>query len=310
MTKVLNFGSLNLDKVYSVEKIVREGETISALEMNTYPGGKGLNQSIALARAGAEVYMAGGLGFDAGLLESTLAEAQVKTELLERREKESGHAIIQVDANGKNCIVIYPGSNHGNTLKYIESVMSKFSKGDILLLQNEIDANELIIAEAKKIGLIITLNPSPLNKRVLALDLADIDILLLNEHEAAGLLENVGITLNLNNTLADDKIFHSILQKLHELYPRLTVVLTLGSEGSMLINQHGEVFRQAAYKNKVVDTTAAGDTFTGYFIAAMLEQEDYQRALKIASIAAGLAVGKAGAAPSIPLREELINLQC
>ncbi|MDO5738453.1 MAG: ribokinase [Eubacteriales bacterium] len=306
MAKILNFGSLNIDRVYSVKNIVREGETIASSSLNSFPGGKGLNQSIALSRAGAEVYMAGGLGRGSEQLLEMMVENRVDVSLLEKRDVESGHAIIQVDEDGRNCIVIFHGSNFGNTEKYIKRVISNFSEGDYLVLQNEIDGLAEIIEAAWQQKLKIVLNPSPINAKLLALDMNKIDILILNEHEAKAILESDP------NRNAHDHYSslngEVLIDLLHRQFPEALIVLTMGEEGSLLCDADARLIYQTAYKTQVVDTTAAGDTFTGYFLAALIAGKEYKEALEKASIASALSVSRVGASPSIPFFQEVETL--
>lgn len=305
--KVLNFGSLNLDKRYSVEDFVHEGETIAAKEVETFAGGKGLNQAIALARAGREVWQAGGIGTDGELLLNALSESGVNVSLLEQRDVDCGHAIIQVNAQGKNCIIICPGANHGNTEAYIERVMDNFTAGDWVLLQNEIDNNQEIIRRAKLRGLKVAFNPSPINRNVFILPLSEIDLFILNEHEAKSLIEH------LTSEKVESIVGDNLLSSLRTIFSQAILVLTLGKDGSMCSMPHGEVLRQEIYPTDVVDTTAAGDTFTGYFLNALIDGEKPEQALQIATVASSLAVSRNGAAPSIPqaaeVKSNLQNLQ-
>ncbi len=302
--RFLNFGSLNIDKVYSVEQFVAEGETVSCLSLHTFAGGKGLNQAIALAKAGAETYQAGGVGDDGELLVKTLHEAGVSTKWLEKRNVDSGHAVIQVNSEGKNCILIAPGANYGNSIEYISCVLTNFSAGDVLLLQNEIDQNHEIMQQAKAKGLNIALNPSPLNEAIFALDLSLVDILLLNEHEALALAEKKQLLKQKLNPQTD---YTELLALLCEHLPQCLIVLTLGSVGAICQKFGQEAVFQPAFKVKAVDTTAAGDTFTGYFLVSYLSTSDLKHALKMASLASAIAVTRAGAAPSIPLNEEVLS---
>ena len=137
--KILNYGSLNIDHVYHVPHFVRPGETLSSLDMQLFAGGKGLNQSIALARAGADVWHAGAIGKDGGMLSGILKDSNVNTGCLKIRDVPTGHAIIQIDENGQNCILLYGGANQTMNRLEIEEVLSHFEEGDILLLQNEIN---------------------------------------------------------------------------------------------------------------------------------------------------------------------------
>lgn len=289
--RVLNFGSLNIDYVYSVEHIVREGETISSLELNTYGGGKGLNQSIALSRAGISVYHAGAIGEDGRFLLELLHDAGVNTKYVRiLNDVRTGNAIIQKDRDGNNCILLYGGANQNITKKQIEEVLSEFSKGDILLIQNEINELDYLVNLAHDIGFVVVLNPSPMDEKILKLSLDKIDWFILNEIEASQILK-----VSETNKITRTKLAEALQDKFYDA----KIVLTLGKDGSIYIDKN-KIFQQASYKTKVVDTTAAGDTFTGYFIYGMIEQLPVQQALDIASKAAAIAVSGKGAAPSIP----------
>jgi len=284
---ILNFGSCNIDMVYSVSHITKPGETISANSFATYPGGKGLNQSVALARAGTTVFHAGCIGSDGVFLRGLLTEAGADTRYLKTVSDRTGHAIIQVDSSGENCIIIYHGANAQVSKAQIDSVLSHFQAGDYLLTQNEISELPYLIAQAAAKGLHVVLNPSPMEESLKSLDLDQVRYLVLNETEADGLL----------GTQDPAKI----QQLLQECYPNLTVVLTLGRSGSVYISPK-KVFHQSAFSVPNVDTTAAGDTFTGYFIAAISAGEEAEKAMRMASAASALAVSQNGAASSIPDR--------
>lgn len=159
--KVLNFGSLNIDFVYRLEHIAHPGETISSYNLEIFPGGKGLNQSVALARAGADVYHAGMIGEDGEFLRDICRKSGVNTDNIKQIEIRTGNAIIQVADSGDNCIVLYPGANREITTDFIDSVLSVFGKDDVLLLQNEINLVDYLIDASKKKGMKVILNPSP-----------------------------------------------------------------------------------------------------------------------------------------------------
>lgn len=298
--KILNYGSLNIDRVYSVDTIVQEGQTISARQLSLFAGGKGLNQSVALARAGMQVYQAGGVGEDGQMLLDCLCEAGVHTDFVRQRSSLTGHAVIQVDQDGRNCIIITAGANHGNTEAEIQETLHGFGQGDLVLMQNEIDGNESIIRTAKAKGLTVAFNPSPLDGAALSLPLELVDIFLLNEHEAAGL-----IAARQPEKAVDPDEPLAILTALQKLFPRVMFVLTLGARGSMCADREGKIYQQDVFPVQAVDTTAAGDSFTGFFLAAILEGRAIPEALRRASAAAGIAVSRAGAAPSIPTLKEL-----
>lgn len=288
--KVLNFGSLNLDYVYDVDHIVMPGETITSNNMRIYAGGKGLNQSIALARAGIRVYHAGCVGEDGNPLLEACVNANVDTTYVKKLPEKSGHTIIQVDKAGQNSILLYPGTNRMITKEFISEVIRGFGEGDLLLLQNEINELPFLVDSAYAAGMKIILNPSPYDDLLKKVDASKISMFLINEIEGE---QMTGV-----------KSPTDILQVLKETYPYGEVVLTLGSQGA--IYQKGEIkIAQEAQRVEVVDTTAAGDTFTGYFIAAMMEGMTPKEGLLLASQASAIAVTRNGASPSIPYRKEL-----
>lgn len=288
--KILVFGSMNIDYVYSVDHIVQTGETENSSGVNMNPGGKGLNQSIALARAGAKVWHAGMVGEEGQNLIDKCVENGVDVSYVRKVEGRSGHTIIQVDANGDNSIILYGGANHCMTLEFIDEVLSGFETGDMVLLQNEINLLDAIIDKAYEKGMQIVLNPSPYNEALSKCDFSKVSYFLLNEIEG----------YQMTGAKEPDKI----LQEIHRIYPDAKVVLTLGEDGSIYMDGE-EIYRQEVYKVKAVDTTAAGDTFTGYFIASIIKGLTPPEALKLASKASAMAVTKPGAMDSIPVLEEV-----
>ena len=296
--KVLNFGSLNIDYVYSLDHFVQKGETISSDALHIFPGGKGLNQSVALGRAGVSVSHAGAVGKDGDFLLELLKESCVDTKYIQVLEGvQTGTAIIQNDKSGDNCIILYSGANHQITKGQIANTISDFEKGDFLVLQNEINGMDSIVRVAEEKGLKIVLNPSPMNEKILGLPLQYVDYFVLNEVEAAQILglENIS-----------EKDGEKIVRELHHAYPRAKIVLTLGAEGSIYFDGE-KLYRQRAYKTEVVDTTAAGDTFSGFFIAGILRGDTLEQAMDTAARAAGIAISRPGAAPSIPKIEEVLE---
>lgn len=294
MTKVLNFGSLNLDYVYSVDHFVQPGETLSASSQAVNPGGKGLNQSIALARAGAQTCHAGCLGAGGEMLEAILKESGVDTSQLKHVRELQGNAIIQVTPSGENCILLYGGSNQCVTEEQVEATLAAFSENDWLVLQNEINNLPLIVEKAHEQGMKIVLNPSPYDKKLSAVDFSKLSWLLVNEVEAAQI------------SGSDDA--GEAWRLLHERYPALSVLITLGGAGSVAFQVDGDqviTAKQAALRVKAVDTTAAGDTYTGYFIAGLMEGRPLSECMLRASTAAAIGVTRHGAAPSIPSRDEV-----
>lgn len=290
--RILNFGSCNLDYVYSLHHIVAPGETEASADMQIFPGGKGLNQSIAAARAGVEVYHAGCVGEDGQLLLDTLTESGVDVGYLKRVRIKNGHAIIQVTGDGENSIVLYAGSNAMITEDLIDKVLADFSPGDILLLQNEINLVPLIAEKAHKKGLYTILNPSPFNEKIGDVNLNHISCLILNEVEAKGF----------SGEVETEKILHFFREK----YPKLKIMLTLGKNGCVYCDGE-QTIPHPAFSVKAVDTTAAGDTFTGYFAAGLANGMAMEKILKTASAAAAISVTKNGAAPSVPYMAEVLE---
>ncbi len=288
--KILNFGSLNIDHVYQVPHFVREGETLGSTAYARHVGGKGLNQSIALARAGAQVYHAGCIGQDGAFLADYLKQNGVDTAFVKAIETPTGHAIIQVDTAGRNCILLYGGANQCVTPAFVDEVLAGFVPGDILLLQNEINCMETILRAAHGKGLRIALNPSPISPALLALPLELVDILVLNEIEG--------------QEMTDETEPERIILGLQQKYPGCQVVLTLGSKGAVYAEGQLRIQRDAL-RVKAVDTTAAGDTFTGYFLCGIAAGISPEQALHNATRAAAITVTRPGAAQSIPHYTEL-----
>ena len=290
--KILNFGSCNIDYVYSLDHIVSPGETETTYKMETFPGGKGLNQSIAVSRAGVKVYHAGCIGEDGEILEEIMKKSGVDTSYLKKVPKKNGHAVIQVTKQGENSIFLYPGSNEMVTKDYIDFVLADFNEGDIILLQNEISNVEYIVEKAYQKGMCIILNPSPFNEKINKIDFNMLSYIILNEVE---IKEVSGI----------DSVEEG-LGSMNKKYPNLKIMLTLGSSGCVYKDKKETVSRPA-YKVDVVDTTAAGDTFTGYFVAGISAGDNICDILKTALLASSIAVSRKGAAPSIPKRCEVLE---
>jgi len=291
--KVLNFGSLNVDNVYTLPHIVTAGETILSDHLSQFPGGKGLNQSVALAKAGLDVWHAGIIGNDGQMLLETLKGAGVHTDYIRQLDVRGGHTVIQVDEKtGQNCIILYGGTNQMQTKEYVDEVLAHFGKGDYLVLQNEINQLDYIIDRAYAAGMKIILNPSPFNGNLDFCDLGKVSLFLVNEVEAAQI-----------TGLSD---YGTALEALHEKFPEAAFVMTLGSDGAWFFDGKQKVF-QDIFKVKAVDTTAAGDTFTGYFVAEMAEGKDVRTALRVASKASSIAVTRPGAAPSVPYKDEVMK---
>lgn len=289
--KVLNFGSLNIDYVYLLDHFVRPGETLSSEEFFLDSGGKGLNQSIALARAGVKVYQAGKIGKDGEFLKEILEENGVDTQYIETIDEPTGNAIIQVDKKGQNCIILFGGANHKITSQYINEVFSNFNKGDYVVLQNEINYMDLVIKQAKEREMIVVFNPAPMSAEVHSYPLELVDILIVNEVEG--------------EELSGEKESEKIIDKLLSDLPHTNVILTLGENGSIYADKTKRISCSANKNVKVVDTTAAGDTYIGYFVAMLTMDKSVKNAMEVASKACDICVSKSGAAETIPSIESL-----
>ncbi len=288
--KILCFGSCNIDYVYAVNHIVTPGETIAASAVQSHPGGKGLNQAVALARAGADVSFAGCIGDDGEHLVRFMADSGVNTSYVRHVEDKTGQAFIQVTPSAENSIIIYHGANYHVTADYIDRTLLSFAPGDFIILQNEISSFDYLLDQAVARGLHIVLNPSPFDEKMASVDLNKISYLLLNEVEAAGYAQTP-------NT--DDFIAY-----MRRHYPALRVVLTLGSRGCIYFD-HDTMHIHPAFSVKAVDTTAAGDTFTGYFVAEICRGKPVEKAIASACAASAIAVSRRGAASSIPYATEV-----
>ncbi len=285
--RVLNFGSLNIDNVFSVQEFVRPGETLAAKSFSRGAGGKGLNQSIALARAGVSVSHAGKIGPDGMFLKETLSSDGVDVSLVEVAQNEfTGSAMIQVSSSGENCIILYGGANQNISRSQIERAFETFSSEDILLIQNEINSLDLIMHKAAQKGMRIFFNPAPMTDRVFELPLDFVDTFIVNEIEGAMLA----------------RCENDVLPSLRQKYQAANILLTLGSRGAFYLakGESNPIFSPACNVEKVVDTTAAGDTFTGYFISGIIRGLIPADALSLAAQAAALCISSLGASSSIP----------
>ena len=290
--RVLNIGSLNIDYVYSVDHIILPGETEATGSRNTFLGGKGMNQSCALAKAGVEVYHGGLIGEDGRMFLDACKEYGVNSQFIKVVDGPSGHTVIQIDKNAQNSILLYGGANQKLTTQYVDEVLRHFGSDDILLLQNEVNLLPYIVDKAYEKGMQIALNPSPFNTKLDAVDMKKISIFLLNEVEGF--------------QLTGEKETDAILARLRSLFPHARILLTLGKDGAVYADDKQQVF-QPIFKVKAVDTTAAGDTFTGYFLAGLADGLPMEEVLRISAKASSIAVTREGAVPSIPYRKEVLE---
>jgi len=290
--RILNFGSVNIDHVYRVPHFVQPGETLASREYQRYAGGKGYNQSVALARAGAEVHHAGLIGEDGLWLRAALAADGVDVKHLTTLKGPTGHAIIQVDDSGQNSIVLAGGANQRVSADMVKTVLADYGAGDLLLLQNEISAIPDIMRRAAKRGLRIAFNPAPMSPVVVEYPLDLVDLFIVNEIEATALSQ-------LPQTAPPEEILTGLKRR----FPKAHILLTLGAKGAMVLADAPQPAKIGIREVPVVDTTAAGDTFIGYFLATRTSGMELPEALKYATVASSICVTQMGASPSIPMRQ-------
>lgn len=291
MSVVYNLGSLNLDQIYQVPHHVESGETLSATAFRVGAGGKGCNQSIACALAGAKVFHAGCIGKDGLMLKELLEKSGADTSFLEVLDEPTGRAVVMVNSEGNNSIVLFGGANQMVSSSLIERLVSSASFGDILLLQNETNMLAEAMSAAKEKGMKIVFNFAPFDgKKAETLPLELVDYLIVNEIEGAG--------------LAGVQNPQKILEVLCAKYPETKILLTLGADGVVWTGPLGRG-ELPAFPAEVVDTTAAGDTFIGYFLAGIIENMSIGEAATLASKASAICCSRPGAGTAIPARREI-----
>lgn len=290
--KILNIGSINIDKTYTVDHFVQPGETLTSENLEVFCGGKGLNQSIALAAAGATVSHLGAVGTDGDFLIKVMQDRGVDTSTVHKTEVLSGHAIIQVNKEGQNCIILSSASNHLLQKEWIEEALKDYNEGDWILLQNETNCLEEAMREAASRKINIAFNPSPMDERVLSLPLELVTCFLINELEG--------------EALSGEKGKDKILDKLLTDYPKAKFVLTLGRNGSYYADSTGRIY-QPCFPCKVVDTTGAGDTFTGFFLANSVKGIPPANCMLFATMASTIQISRNGTSVAIPSNDEVMT---
>ena len=288
--KIYNLGSMNIDYVYSVDHFVVAGETLSSQKMEIFPGGKGLNQSVAMAKAGVPVIHGGIIGDNGRFLCDVLQKAGANISRVQHANTSGGHAIIQVDKSGQNCILLFAGTNHLIDNAYVTAFLADAEENDILVLQNEINNLPFIFETAHSKKMRIAFNPSPFSDNIKNLPLHYVTWWFCNEIEGAALF----------GCEQPEDIAKAFVQQ----YPHSNLILTLGKGGSMFVNAESYI-KQPIYPAVAIDTTAAGDTFLGYFLAAISNGRDTACALDMASKASAITVSRMGASSSIPTHEEI-----
>ena len=297
---VLVFGSLNLDLVTYADKLPAIGETIVGEKLLKFPGGKGLNQAIAARRAGSEVLMVGSIGNDADgdYLFNVLKSENIDPKFITKTSEQTGIAVIEVSKSAENRIIIIAGAN--SKTRFSNEVLTSSPSVTVSLAQLETPIAEVakFIHESKAAGKITILNPAPIQKLDQQL-LQDTDYLIANETEASFLIGSA-----VEHLSQDEAV--TIARQLQKNGSK-KVIITLGEQGSVYLDQEKELFTPA-YKVKAVDTTAAGDAFCGALATAISENKPVEYALKFASAAGGLAATKAGAVPSLPSQQEILSM--
>lgn len=301
MTRLLNIGSINIDYVYQVPHFLRAGETLEASKRAIFMGGKGLNQSVAAKRSGLEVIHLGVLGADGTFLRDFMQTEGIDVRFLRTDNTlPTGHTVIQVTPDAENAILYFAGTNHAIDRELVREALRTLETDDFVLMQNEVNDVGFCLTEAKKQGLVTIFNPAPYSPEVLSYPLENVDVLIVNETEARGILDA---------DLADDD---EILKSLRERFPHAAIFLTLGKKGMKCDLKKGFApMNFDAFKVKAVDTTGAGDTFVGYAVRALMayrETKDikvFKKEIETAMLAAATSVTREGAVPSIPKINDL-----
>ncbi|MCG6574944.1 ribokinase [Pseudomonas sp. AF32] len=291
--KVVVIGSLNMDLVTRAPRLPRGGETLIGESFSTIPGGKGANQAVAAARLGAQVSMVGCVGNDAygQQLRGALLAEGIDCRAVSVVEGSSGVALIVVDDNSQNAIVIVAGANGVLTPDVLDGVDEVLQSADVIICQLEVPDATVghALKRGRELGKTVILNPAPASHALPADWYASVDYLIPNESEAA-MLSGLAVDSLETAEAAAAQLMAAGAGK---------VIVTLGSQGLMFAN--GASFEHfPAPKVKAVDTTAAGDTFVGGFAAALANGKSEAEAIRFGQVAAALSVTRVGAQPSIP----------
>lgn len=298
--KIVVIGSLNVDTTYSLPHIPKEGETILATNKTVQKGGKGQNQAIQMARLGAEVSMIGAVGSDGEGKEliDGLKQENIDTRGMIVKEGPSGTASIYVNSVGQNNIVVYPGANFKLTKEDIDSKLDILKDADICVMQNEIPLDVIyhVLELCREMGITMIHNPAPAVKDFDKKYLSLIDYFVPNETE---------MELILNREI--DSNVEDMAREVLELGCR-NVIVTLGSKGSLLVNEE-KVHAQKAMLVKAVDTTAAGDSFIGGFVAGLARGFDLERAMEYGTLSSALTVTSPGAVDALPYKKDVEEME-
>lgn len=281
---IYNLGSINIDHVYRLAALPRAGETISSLDHALGLGGKGANQSVAAARAGAQVRHLGAMGTGDDWVLDMLGAAGIDTGAVARLDGvATGHAIILVDAEGENSIILHGGANRALPAGLVTGGLATIGPGDILMMQNETTLQAEAAAHARAAGARVIYSAAPFEIEALRAVLPHVSILAVNEVEARDTFAAFG-----------------------EALPIAGLLITRGAKGAEYRDlETGRIWEQPAFRVQAVDTTGAGDCFAGWFAAGLSRGEDIATTLRNASAAAALQVTRKGAGDAMPTRAEV-----
>ncbi len=278
---IWTLGSINADMVYSVPRLPAPGETVAAGGLRYFLGGKGANMSVAAARAGARVVHVGAVGADGRWAVDRLRQYGVDTDHVAEVAGATGHAVIAVEPGGENSILIYPGANRAIPSRTLGLALSAAQAGDFLLMQNETNLQPEAARMGREMGLKVCYAAAPFDAAAVRAVLPWLDILILNRVEAEQLTQAAG--------------------KRPEELPVAHVIVTLGARGARHVDTEKGLSRDfPAFPVRVVDSTGAGDTFTGYLLAGLDRGMEMAQAIDLAGRAAALMVTRAGTADVIP----------
>jgi len=281
---IYNLGSINIDHIYRVQHFPAPGETLLSDSYSKGLGGKGANQSVAIARAGGKVSHIGAIGEDAHWAKKALARAGADVTSVAVLQSPTGHAIINVDKSGENCIVLYDGANVLLGEGQISAALASANAGDWLLLQNEVSNGPFAAKLAQAKGLKVAFVAAPFDAAKVQAMLPHVDLLSVNEGEAAMVSAVLGVS--------------------EDEFPVEKLLVTRGA-GGITYRDGANRFTQPVFPVTPVDTTGAGDTFTGYFMAQIDAGKAPQEALRVAAAAAAIQITKKGTAEAIPLMDEV-----
>ncbi|PVU89688.1 hypothetical protein BB561_005213 [Smittium simulii] len=349
MNSVFVLGSVNIDEVYKVPRIVRPGETITSSSREEIAGGKGANCCVACARAAANTIFYANIGDDAAWIKDLITSSGANTEnMLQLEGKKTGRAIIQVESKGENSIFLFPGTNYlHNHNENLQKLKQQLAVGDYIVLQNEINSVTEFISLAKSnLAAVIVWNPAPVPSEIdqsFFVAMKSVDILIVNETELIS-LSNLSAAsdsvekelANLIIRLCEANDYNGLLAQISSLFDIRLIIVTKGKYGVSAFSSLFQTQEQSLTTidvgiapiepSQVLDTTAAGDTWIGYFIAELAKSNIYnnffapendsskdissaqnilEKAMKKACYASGISVTRRGAMPSIPNNSEV-----